>query len=172
SSPKSFLLVSATNIVNQGQLQAGAAGEVILTGSRVILRRSTVGATNIAGIGSVNGTNFTPDTAVYDLDWGKTNTPVNVFSLWDGISAQSPLFNEVNPCGTTFIGNSIGFTPTLSASITNWANTVLLIIANSVDFNTGVVNTTPVLFPSNIVHQAVFVLVPNTSIAGEIRLSP
>src|ERR1039458_1551368 len=67
-----YLWVSATNIVNKGTLLASANGEIKLTGTTVDLHRSSVGILPIVGIGNSgnSGTNFKPDTAIYDLYWG------------------------------------------------------------------------------------------------------
>ncbi len=59
----SYLLISATNIVNQGILAAGANGLMVLNGSGVNLSRSGLEISPIQGIGSINppgATNFTP----------------------------------------------------------------------------------------------------------------
>ena len=67
---QSYLLISATNIVNKGTLAAGASGEIILTGQDINLAHSGIEITPIAAVGSANNyalSNFTADTAIYDL---------------------------------------------------------------------------------------------------------
>src|SRR5262249_6363786 len=56
----SFLLVSATNIQNEGTLTAGSAGILRLEGENLDLARSGIQIQPISGIGSQNGvlTNF------------------------------------------------------------------------------------------------------------------
>src|SRR5450432_2657504 len=62
--PQSLLWVSATNIINKGLLEAGAAGEIKLIGQNVLLSRSELEISPIVSVGSSNGrTNFTSDTA-------------------------------------------------------------------------------------------------------------
>jgi hypothetical protein len=86
----SYVLISATNIVNKGLLSANANGEIILTGSRISLARSPIEITPIVAVGSSNGkTNFTSDTAIYDELWAQTNITFNSQVIWDGTTAQS-----------------------------------------------------------------------------------
>lgn len=76
----SYLLVSATNIINQGVLTAGGAGILRLAGTNVNLSRSGVQIRPITPAGSFNGylTNyFTPDVAIYDNYWGQTNQTID-----------------------------------------------------------------------------------------------
>lgn len=72
----SQLLVSATNLINEGTLSAGAGGLLRLTGKNVNLTRSGVQIRPIEPEGSINGvfTNwFLPDIGIYDNYWGQTN---------------------------------------------------------------------------------------------------
>jgi len=72
----SYLLVSATNLINEGELTAGAGGILRLAGTNVNLSRSGVQIAPIAGLGSFNGvfTNwFLPDVGIYDEYWGQSN---------------------------------------------------------------------------------------------------
>src|SRR5205807_680056 len=76
----SFLLVSATNLLNEGTLTAGQEGILRLAGTNVNLSRSGVQIEPVSGIGSFNGvlTNyFFPDVAIYDNYWGQTNQTMN-----------------------------------------------------------------------------------------------
>src|SRR6266568_374413 len=76
---ESYLWVSATNITSKGLLGAGAGGEIVLKGSSINLSHSTgVEIAPIQGVGSPGGgTNFTPDTAIYDDYWWATNNEPN-----------------------------------------------------------------------------------------------
>ncbi len=72
----SYLLVSATNLINEGTLTAGAGGLMLLTGNNVNLVRGGVQIRPISPDGSVNevATNyFLPDIAIDDNYWGQTN---------------------------------------------------------------------------------------------------
>jgi len=171
----SYLLVSATNIVNKGSLIAGANGEIILTGSSVNLSRGLVEINPIASVGSVNGgvllsNKFSPDMGIYDLYWGSTNNltvGVDVGgSLWDGIEVDDFIKEVALPCaGLEYI--SIGpFVPTVIDSISN--NTGLLTVtATNADQTTYTV-----LLATNQFRQGVFVLTGNDAINGQIRFVP
>jgi len=80
----SYLLVSATNIHNEGTLTAGSAGILRLLGTNVNLARSGIQIAPIPALGSLNGlfTNyFTPDVGIYDYYWGQTNQEMNSSSI-------------------------------------------------------------------------------------------
>ncbi len=153
SSSVSYLLISATNIVNKGTLIGGAAGEILLTGSTVNLSRSHLGINPISGGGSVNGSsNFTSETAIYDEYWGQTNTfpnstapyTLNSSSIWDGATASSPTFYVSEPCEMKNVHANIEPFVAIFADSTN-------IIAAS---------------GTNIFRQAVFVNVTDTNITA------
>jgi hypothetical protein len=131
----SYLFVSATNIVNEGILTAGASGTLQLVGTNVNLTRGGVQIQPIIPVGSVNGLNtnfFVPDVAIYDQYWGQANQDMNsaniVQSFGGLVVVQSPLsqvqglnvvgnasFFLINPVGD-FIEETIGFT---NLTITN-----------------------------------------------------
>lgn len=76
----SRLQVSATNLINQGSLTAGAGGLMSLVGTNIDLTRSGIQIRPITPQGSVNevSTNyFLPDVAIYDNYWGQTNQTIN-----------------------------------------------------------------------------------------------
>ncbi len=174
----SYLMVSATNIINQGVLTAGGAGLLRLAGSDVNLSRSGVQIQPLFPQGSVNGYNtnwFTPDVAIYDQYWGQTNQTsdssaiiqvgggiTNVTSPWSAVNYA--LFSRfisisgyervglVNPYGA-FYTNTLAFT---NLSLTNMG---------------GFVTTTKV--PATNIVQAVFVGVPaGNNISVGVRFYP
>lgn len=71
----SYLLVTATNLLNEGSLIAGAGGLLRLVGTNVNLTRSALQIQPIEAQGSGPiGTNyFAPDVGIYDRYWGQTN---------------------------------------------------------------------------------------------------
>ena len=78
----SYLIISATNIVNKGTLQAGANGQLVLNGSMINLARSQVTISSPSqGGGYISGTNFALDTGLYPETWAQTNTLMNIVSL-------------------------------------------------------------------------------------------
>ncbi len=166
-----YLWVSATNIVNKGTLLASANGEIKLTGTSVDLHRSSVGIMPIVGINNGNsGTNFTPDTAIYDLYWGQTNMDLNSAKIWDGVTNFPPVFLVSEPCGVsnvfvTFTTNK----PVVSDSVETLGGGLMLFTTNS----SGLPNA-PITFTTNIFRQAVFINI-NTNdpnITGQVRFLP
>ena len=172
----SFLLVSATNIVNKGTLEAGPYGQIVLNGSGVNLSRSGLKITPIQGGGSlpigltnvtIGFTNFIPDVGIYDEYWsGGTNA--HSFAgptIWDGQSVGGSSFPVGIPCaGNGF--RSIGpLSPTASGYLTNVYGNFQLITTN-LDLSW----TTNQLY-SNTVHQAVFVYVGDPNITAAVGFS-
>src|ERR1035437_3767227 len=94
----SYLLVSATNIINHGLSPAsfivGPGGWIQLEGRNVDLKRSGLEVLPVwaAPLGSAgNTTNFTPDIAVYDIYAVATNLGrFNTAPLWNGTTATAP----------------------------------------------------------------------------------
>jgi hypothetical protein len=110
----SYLLVSATNIVNKGTLIAGAHGEIVLTGTNVTLSRSDLEITPIQGPGSSNsGTNFLSDVQVYSLFWGTNNMTLTSSNLWNGTNV---LMSGTN---LSFLVNGNVFDIPSSSNLTN-----------------------------------------------------
>jgi hypothetical protein len=162
----SFLVISATNIINEGLLSAGAAGTLQMVGSNVNLTRSGVQIRPIQPLGSLNGflTNyFIPDSAIYDIYWGQDNQIMNSANIVRNFGAvvQSPpsqvqgvgvagfaIVRLINPVGD-FYEQTLGFT---NLSITN---------------ATGEVTSTNV--PTTNVVQAAFVEVPSNDVSVGIR---
>jgi hypothetical protein len=171
----SYLLVSATNIVNKGTLLAGAAGEIVLNGSNVNLARGGLGITSIVGAGSGNNFNqgnFAPDTSIYDEYWAQAGlTNMDSASIWNGNNASTPDYPPIivnAPCEPPNDQISFGFSPSLadSLSLTNM-NSLTNIVVTNMDGS-----TTSYLEPTNIFRQAVFVAIDDPNISGQIKFSP
>ncbi len=173
--PMSFLLVSATNIVNQGTLVAGNSGEVILTGSGVNLTGSQVGINPliVPSEGGVNGSNgaavYTPDLAIYDEYWGTSNNMIINGSVWSGSQITGATFN--NDIGTTCVAAPIsfginGFMPTYLDWISNNTGPFPLVVTNSTGSN-YIVN-----LYTNQFREAVFVHTGDSAITGQIHFQP
>jgi hypothetical protein len=174
-----YLLVSATNIVNQGTLVADPYGEMVLSGSGVNLSRSGLEIVPISGNGGVNTspTNFTPDTAVYDQYWmGGTNGPHAFLpSIWNGATVGSMNFNNVFqsgfetgfPCGAVVSGSTGSIFPSAADSYIANVHPFILITTNQ-----DLVTTNMYLAYSNIVKQAIFVQVGDPNITPSVRFGP
>jgi hypothetical protein len=158
----SYLLISATNIVNQGVLDAGNAGEIVLNGENVNLQRSTLEIGAIAVQGSSNGsTNFTPDTAIYDEDWQQTNTfpdsstayAFDSSTIWSGASKPviSPTFYWDGLCEQVDAPNFLEFSPTLADSTNVVASYTNIVVTNED------LSVTTNRIPAQDFRQAVFV---------------
>ncbi|MGO8838623.1 MAG: glycoside hydrolase family 44 protein [Limisphaerales bacterium] len=170
----SYLLVSATNIVNKGLLNAGANGEIVLSGANVNLSHGTglqiipIGASPTA----VNtSTNFSPDTAIYDEYWLASGTNLTVTgSPWNG-SALGNFFgyNVGEPCGVA--GNVI-LGPTNVNLIDSISTNLGPYGVATTNYNPGnnTVTYSSVTIYTNVYHQAVFVYTgTNNGITGQTR---
>jgi hypothetical protein len=168
-SQRSYLWVSATNIVNKGLLNAGAGGEIVLTGSSINLSHSGgLQIYPVGGTGSANGeTNFIPDTAIYDEYWEATNGNLTVYgSPWDGTTLGGFTGFVAEPCGAIAQIGIGPFIPTVVDSITNALNPFVLMTTNS---GGGAVNYQVY---SNLYFQGVFVYTGTNNVAAQIRFLP
>jgi hypothetical protein len=183
--PQSLLWVSATNIINKGLLEAGAAGEIKLIGQNVLLSRSELEISPIVSAGSSNGrTNFISDTAIYDEYWQQTNAAFDSRSIWFVVGTNI----SFNPITMTFTTNVIGdaespgFTAfTCGGAIGTRVGPFTPDVVGSVDTTPGILpvmitnmdqSTSTVFIPTNIVHQAVFVSLGDPNITAQIHFSP
>jgi hypothetical protein len=164
---QSYLIISATNVINKGLLTAGPAGEIVLTGQNALLSRSQIEITPIVGAGSSNTrTNFTADTGIYDEYWtgGSSNRLTVTGSPWDGTTILGPTLNNAGePCATATI-QFPSLTPQLADSFATNVSKYTLTYTNMTVGTTP--NTTTVTLYSNIVHQAVFVLTSDPKITA------
>ena len=153
----SYLLISATNILNKGALVGGISGEMVLTGTTVTLSRSTLQIGSIisnavpvqCSENDITLSNFTADAAIYDEYWVTNNLNLTSTAFWNGSKVTTPFFVvDAYSAGCTLVSNiaaplgpdPISFVPTLADSITN----------------NGPVGTNGL--PAQIFNQAVFVL--------------
>jgi hypothetical protein len=89
----SYLLVSATNVANQGLLNVGAGGRLRLEGKRLDLSRGGLNVQPIQGIGDTGPifTNYyAPDLGIYDNYWALTNDVINSSGIVRGATVVSP----------------------------------------------------------------------------------
>ena len=162
----SSLMVNATNIINQGTLEAGANGKLVLNGGTVDLSLSQLMITSLPQSGGgIIGTNFTLDSGLYSLFWAQTNMPANLSgglnlslmnsaTLWSGTAVTTPVYGVQENCSSNFIPTSIA----LSGQFPPWTPTLSIYVTNN---PTG----------SNEVAQAVFVRC-NSAVTPQIRFSP
>ncbi|MCW5556069.1 MAG: hypothetical protein KIS67_28420 [Verrucomicrobiae bacterium] len=156
----SYLLVYATNIVNQGNLSVGAGGLLHLVGSNVNLSFSGTGVRVITPQGSFNDsptTNvFSPDVAIYDNYWGQTNMNITTdFIIRPDGSVQSPPHRVTQGAG--FFTTVVGVGNPYSSGYSNAVG----IASFEITLPDGSTMTTNVV--TNFVRQAVFVGVNNPS---------
>ena len=187
SATVSYVLISATNIVNKGTLLAGANGEIVLNGSNVILSRSTLRIPPIQGSGSENFfspvTNyFLPDTAIYDEYWGEGSTNVLTPAVWQNgavaASAATPNVLTVDPCSATNAAPLLSFAPSFSAwtnipdpnSITNISTNGVALVTNRI-FRQAVfvVANDPAILTNNNPANALIRFTPSGSISNLFR---
>lgn len=156
----SYLLVNATNIVNQGTLSVGAGGMLHLVGSNVNLSFSGAGVRVITPQGSFNDsptTNvFSPDVAITDQYWGQTNMNIDTgFIIRPDGSVQSPPHRVTQ--GGPFFTTVVGVGNPYSSAYSNMVG----MASFEITLPDGSTMTTNVV--TNFVRQAVFVGVNNPS---------
>ena len=164
---QSHVLVSATNIVNKGLLDAGANGEIVLTGSSINLSHSGgLEIMPLVGTGSPHTqTNYSSERGIYSQYWLATNGNLTVGgSPWDGTSLGAFTGGANEPCGLFNVPIQIGpITPNVVDSISTALGPYTLITTNSDGSLNGF------LLYSNLFNQGVFVYTGPNNIAGEIR---
>lgn len=173
----SYLLVQATNILNQGSLTVGANGLLQLVGTNVNVSRSALGVSSIAASPSQNGrTNFVPSTGITDNYWGQSNDTFNItqiatkttstfFSISNNVIVTNTLdvLNASSPPHDVFFS---GFPQPATTFVS----------AQIVPFPAGYTNLvaafTNALNPTNIFIQAVFVGLGSTNMGVDVRFRP
>jgi len=156
----SYVLVHATNVVNQGNLNVGAAGQLQIAGTNVNLVLSGLQVNAIVGRGSfVDDTNYIPDVAIYDNWWGQSNdlgfaTSEIITYVGSTLVAQTPSHRVTAGGAYGSIQFSV-FDP-YTAAFTNLVSSTNYSITNSV----GDVEDN-VEFPTSITRQAAFVAISN-----------
>jgi hypothetical protein len=174
------LLISATNIINEGTLIAGAAGLIRLVGDNVNLARSGLLINPIVGLGSFNEdiifTNYyIPDVAIYDEYWGQgvqqASSDSIIRSFGGAVVVSSPPsdveFRPIPPLFNRVIGRvSLGVLNPVGDFYTNTLATTNLMVTNMMGM--AVSTNVPV---SNIV-QAVFIGLPPAGADWGVRFFP
>lgn len=171
----SYLIVASTNIQNEGDLQAGAAGLLRLTGTNVNLARSGVQIAPVSGLGSLNGVNtnyFIPDVGIYDEFWGQTNqiSDTSLIIQAGGAVEVTPVsevdFHPFPPFFRVFGTVQFAVFNPVADFYTNTLASTNIMYTNS----TGAAVSTNV--PLTNVVQAVFVGLPAGDIEYGIRFFP
>jgi hypothetical protein len=181
----SYLWVSATNIVNQGTLQAGTSGQILLRGTTngtVNLSRSLVEITPTTSSSSgsdpfiYSATNIVPAHGFTYLFWAQTNMNIDTTTLWDGTSFRVPKFvvgascnqtNLLEPSGPFSLETNFIATANLTFYITNQSGFITASNAFGDPVNSGVA--------TNYIHEVVFIIPPNNpaaNVRGDVRFTP
>jgi len=156
----SFLMVSATNVVNKGLLTVGVSGLLSIDGGDVDLSDSAIGVSALRGSGSYNSMLpgdpptpvYFPDTGITDEYWGgmtnvnRMDTVGLLNVLGESANITSPIHMVTNAAG--FIGNTL----------------LSLQSANSYVISNAVTET-------NIIVQAVFSSVADPRILTDVTFS-
>jgi hypothetical protein len=167
----SKLLINATNIVNEGILSVDELGLMRLTGTNVILNRSGLQVTPLAGQGTledVDRTFFLPDIALLDDYWGiGTNTffSAPIVTLV-GTNAQgiSPIHDVEDP---NFGFRTVVFaSPAQSFVYTNAGEPISLTLTNETGGLTNIFITT------NRYVQVALVATADTNVGVRASFSP
>jgi hypothetical protein len=196
----SYLLISATNIVNKGTLIVGASGEIVLNGANVTLSRSALEITPFAGHGSSNSTtNFTPDVNLRSMFWGTNDTMLDSSALWDGtnvfmsgtnsapfsflvdgnyfdipsysnLTNVNSVINQNTACGSSDI--TVQIVP-FAAAVGSDSMNIVVTVTNVPGTNSQGLSFTVTSLPVQIIRQAVFLnLNADSGIVGQVRFSP
>lgn len=154
------LLISATNVVNEGLLTSVAGGLVRINGQNVNLRRSVLGLQPFTGGSTlVTPTNFYPDQGISDIYWGMNSDgtprlrvgPVASAVGTNGLFTSSSGGHRV----TNDLAQGFGFGANVSLS----TNSKAFVYTNAVT-------------ETNWIVQGVFVDIADTNFTVDARFSP
>lgn len=158
----SQLVISATNVINKGQLLADTRGRVRIVGGKVDLTRSSIGILPfVGGQGLVTPTNFIPDVGVFDRYWG----------MDDGANPGPGGPPQLQPGGIARPnrGSTNYSVQSPQHAVTNEIRgfRTSLRLTNAAAFT-----LTNAVTPSNWVVQSVFVQTSDTNIAFNVKFTP
>ncbi len=166
----SYLLIQASNVINQGSLGVGAAGLLQIKGNGVNLSRSGLEVFSIIPTGAaIIGTNYFPDIAIYDNWWGQTNLDYNTAGILNVAGAQVIVIAPPHPVENQFGGGTVqfGLFNPVSAGYTNIFSTTNYSVTNI----TGEVSN--LVAPASITRQAAFVSISDpTLFSASIHFLP
>ena len=149
----SYLLIEAENVINQGRLGVGAGGLIRISGDDVNLFNAGLEINPIEGTGTINGTNtFVPDSGLVDEYWGGVTNVVGDSSAVLRLSGSTlSVRSPTHPATNRF------FQP-LSIDL-SFQSPNAFVISNA-------------LTETNIVVQAVFAVMGDSSIQTSARFAP
>jgi hypothetical protein len=173
----SMLQVRATNIWNQGRLEAGTGGLLQLVGTNVNISRGALEITELPGTPSsddFNNGEFTPSLAVFDLYWGQGEAEYLTASRYllndEGLATFSSPIHEVTSGGAaidTIIQSGFYDPRQYHAAFEAVVETIDIPVTNQMG------QVTVEEYPSNVVRQVVFVLTSDTNrLPAEIYFTP
>ena len=158
----SQLIISATNVINRGQLLADTRGRVRITGSTVDLTRSSIGILPfVGGQGIVTPTNFIPDVGITDRYWG----------MDDGTSQGFGGPPQLMPGSIARLvrGTTNYSIQTPQHTVTNELSGFVTLLRLT---NAAAYTLTNAVTASNWVVQSVFVQTSDTNIAFNVKFTP
>jgi hypothetical protein len=168
----SYLLVHATNLINQGTLSVGAGGLLQLVGTNVNISRSALAVNGLTGSSSFNNPDlgtFTPSVAITDNYWGQGNDTFNVTGI--GTYGLVPVIIGTN---FTVATNLVFSSP--SHAVTNTLGRLTTTVPSPFNFfatNYNFVGAyTNAQNPTNLFRQAVFVRLASSNMGVNIKFSP
>lgn len=189
-SPASWLWVDADNIINNNgsRLTVGASGWLRLRGETINLNRGGLEVTSVEAMGSgtITGTNFFPDSSIYDIYWGQETIGLPpgrpTSPIWSGALggiAQTPNHTINTPGNGPAQQWAFSIAPNYADSmdVTNFST--IVVVTNVLGITNlpgpggtisnlpfGEVVIEPLFVPTNITRQALFVSVSDPSIMG------
>ena len=150
----SYLLIQASNVINQGSLGVGAAGLLQIQGDGVNLSRSGLEVFTIVSTGAGSqGTNYFPDVGIYDNWWGQTNLDYDTSGILNVAGPQVIVISPPHPVANQYGGGTVNFgmINPISTGYTNMYSSTNYSVTNM----TGEVSN--MVAPASITRQAVFV---------------
>lgn len=171
----SQLLISATNIINEGLMAADMQGKMVLNGTNINLKRGGIQISPLTGVGTLETippVSFRPDVGIIDDYWGVGTNAIDSSAILSRFVianvtnwlALSPLHNVQ----TVFFGNLAQVQAFPAIPFVNITNSppITLVLTNS----TG--QPTNFSLVTNIVIEAAFIGVSGSNIAAQARFYP
>ncbi len=171
----SQLIISATNLINEGVLSVDMQGIMTLSGTNVNLRRGGIQVAPLTGTGTAESddlTQFLPDIGIIDRYWGGGTNAINTANILSRIITPAGTnWQAVSPTHQVTSPNFGGFTQVIAAPATPF-----LRITNGDPITITITNSLgapeELLLITNFVIQAAFVEVSGTNFGVQGRFYP
>lgn len=169
------IIVSVTNLINEGRMEVDQRGLMTLNGTNVNLKRGGVQVLPLTGQGSaedVAGTIFLPDVGIIDNYWGLGTNNINTaFILTQVLQANTTNWQALSPNHGVQTVQGGGIAQVLAYPAQTFVN-VTNGLPGLITLTNNLGQPTNFLLVTNYVIQAAFVETSGTNVGARARFFP